>query len=365
MSARYAGHATLSDTRMKNNFLFSQLPGLVARTAFLAFATSTTSVFAQVSAIEAGWDMTVIDAPGNQGYSPIRDPLLPQVPAGTGRVDYSFRISRTELRTSQWVEFVNTFPLVAGSSRWIPGSWGALTDFSTPAGARRYYVPAEYPEAINYPVDAIDAVASAAYCNWLCSGKSTNPAALRSGAYDLAEYFDTGIRPIRYTRSLNATYFIPSLNEITKAFYYDPNRYGINQGGYWQYNNSSDVPPIWGSPQSGGTANAGFFTGDPFIPVGAYPTVQTPWGLLDAAGGSSEWTDSQHPFYPDGVLYTKGSGQWDTSVAVDGIDISRQISGFAALGTLRLASTIPAPSSVFTTIILLSYCATLRKRKTR
>jgi hypothetical protein len=80
---------------------------------------------------------------------------------------------------------------------------------------------------------------------------------------------------------------------LFKAFYYDPDRYGPGQGGYWEYSNRSNTPFISGLPSEGGTTNAGTSRADEAIFRAAqYPDVQSAWGLRDTSGGLSEKTES-------------------------------------------------------------------------
>src|SRR5690606_21628647 len=99
------------------------------------------------------------------------------------------------------------------------------------------------------------------------------------------------------TRSPGAKFWIPSLDEWIKAAHYDPDRWRDGEAGYWRYSHTSDDPPIPGAPGEGQTS-AGY---DPpgvdeafYIPLGSYPDVQSPWGLLDTTGGAAEWTEEIH-----------------------------------------------------------------------
>src|SRR5690606_10906951 len=68
-------------------------------------------------------------------------------------------------------------------------------------------------------------------------------------------------------------------------------------GGWWEYSNGTKTPYVYGPP-SIGEANAGWddrdFPGQNpgMVPLGAYPDVMSPWGLLDVAGGMHEWTET-------------------------------------------------------------------------
>lgn len=250
---------------------------------------------------EHGWEFVTIGAPGNAPYEVPFEILLnnpgPLTPTFVGSVNYEYRIARSELRTEQWVEFINLFPnaLPLGG---VPTDWGAERDFDAPPGVRRYFIPSDIPRAADYQVSGVSMLGAAAYCNWLHNGKPVDASALRSGAYDIGSYFDTGQVPLTISRQAGARFWIPSLDESVKAGYFDPNRSGQGQAGYWLYPNSSDTPPIYGPAQLGGEANAGglFGGGNPYLPVGSYPTVQSPWGLLDLAGGADfgELTDTRH-----------------------------------------------------------------------
>ena len=107
-----------------------------------------------------------------------------------------------------------------------------------------------------------------------------------------------------YTRSPDARYWIPNVDEWLKAAYYDPNRFGPGLSSWWDFPNKTDQPLFIGFPAESGeipiptqVARQGI-TGetngslDNFpakgMSAGSYPWVQSPWGLRDVSGGLSE-----------------------------------------------------------------------------
>src|SRR5262249_51806069 len=90
------------------------------------------------------FSFSTIGAVGNAPYSG-PDPY-PLGVDGRGQVNYTYRISRLEVTTAQWMEFVNTFSvqpeldgpkgprLVWGPDRW----WGAVPDTSYQGPGHRY-----------------------------------------------------------------------------------------------------------------------------------------------------------------------------------------------------------------------------------
>src|SRR5690606_7085483 len=158
---------------------------------------------------------------------------------------------------------------------------------------------------------------------------------------------------------------IPSLDEWTKAVYFDPDAEDEDfpgEGRYWLNPYGSDEVPTPGYPGEEGAQTSGGINyapppGEPFtqwIPLGAYPDSQTPWGLLDASGGASELTSR----YEGTRFWTKGlyTGQSPSSNA----DLVYGASAGGSFG-LRLASAIPAPATA--PILLIALSAPPRRRR--
>lgn len=315
-------------------------------------------------------DFVTIGAPGNA-------PLVtanPNDPAnGRGGVAYEYRIGRTEVNTALWVEFFNA-AYDRPQSEWIPFLdstilfWPATAVPPTVPGGRRWTVT---PANANRPVGDITWRTAAIFCNWLCNGGGTERSAFLSGAYDVSTFGYTGnIFTDQTTHSPDARFWVPRWDEWLKAAHYDPARYGAGQGGYWEYATSSDTPPVYGPPGVG-QVNAGYRTPSPFgVNLGSYPNVQSPWGLLDAAGETQEWTEDIRTTAVDGVRYRiyEGSSWGDDpgySALVDRVG-QRAGAEFPHVGGLnfglRVASSVPTPGTCAVGAgVLLTFC-TRRKR---
>ncbi len=249
------------------------------------------------------FDWAVIGDPANEPYPG----GLGGVNAGRGSVVHAYRIARTEVAGAQWLEFLNAYaPFVedvqSPVSPHLTGSFIVMRrDPST--GLPTYELSDE--RFGGYPVN-MSWHNAARYCNWLHNEKALTRDAFEGGAYDASTFVrapgEKG-RPgpwlSQAERSPGARFFIPDLDEWLKAVYYDPDRFGPSGPGYWMYPNSSDTPPVIGPPGTGGETNAGLGFEYP-LDVGQYPQTTSPWGLLDASGGLSEyledWDDPTTPF---------------------------------------------------------------------
>ncbi|HVZ93241.1 MAG TPA: SUMF1/EgtB/PvdO family nonheme iron enzyme [Phycisphaerales bacterium] len=231
-----------------------------------------------------GLDWVAIGSPGNRGILPeetdlYRGPL--------GAVDYDYRMTRTEITYSQWFEFVQAYAPYYEGSHGDSTFLGRFIIYSISTQSYELQRGAE-----NYPIE-VGWRFAARYCNWLHNDKALTENAFQAGAYDTSTFGDNpdGTFTDQLTHSPNARYWIPTDNEWLKAAYYDPNRYGENQEGYWLYPYASNEPPIPGNPADGATTNAG--PGGSFANrnAGSYPWANAPWGLLDVSGGAEEWLE--------------------------------------------------------------------------
>jgi len=317
-----------------------------------------------------GWDFATIGAPGNEAFDPMSgfdssDTRRVHMPFGA--VGYEYRISRTELRTSQWIDFLNTFPTLDPVGPFI---WGAARD----AQSARWRPAAAYPNAGEFPLLGISWRTAARYCNWLHNGQSSDPSSLLTGAYDVSTFgrdaSQPGVFTDQLTRSPGARYWIPSYDEWAKAVYFDPNRHGEAQPGYWRYPQSSDAQPVYGPPGLG-TANVAAGGNTTFgrwdLAVGAYVGFTSPWGLLDAAGAGPEWTEHPIGFSDEPPFFRAIAGSSALDEPFNTARFSDQI-GFVQgrapdfpLGSFRIASRIPAPG----TAACLPMIAWFLKRRTR
>ena len=239
-----------------------------------------------------------------------------------GRVDESYRISRTEVTAGQYIEMLNMYigqrtydgwrtdPLFAAfidNSVSNEGEYGL--DEQGNSRVFRYVIG---PLA-NRPV-YLSHVESMLYINWLHHGRPTDLNVIRTGVYDAARFITLdlltsnapGPQRLTIAPAAGARFFIPTQDQWIRAAHFDPNRNGPGQGGFWQFPNGTDSPSIPGPPGVG-SANIGWdydpsvgggrlFAGD--IDIASYPDTQSPWGLLDTSGNGREWT-STVMYWPD------------------------------------------------------------------
>jgi hypothetical protein len=297
-----------------------------------------------------GLDFVTVGAPGNRVPNQAEAPLyytygFSPIP---GRVDYEFRIMRTEVNVTQWFEYVQAFaPFWQGAPN--SSSFTSMWIFYSPSQGH-YIASGTENYSANMSWDH-----AARYANWLHNGKVNEAWAFESGAYDLSE-------PVP-ARNPEARFWMPSLDERIKATYYDPDRYGPGEEGYWKHPGGSDAVLVSGHPWEGGETNRGIrgiFMGE--MDVGSYPHITTPWGLLDASGGVREWADTVIP--NSDRRFRVGSQAGPHSDTWDKIDLSwNRTQTFHSGAGLRVASVIPGPGAL--PPLLVAGCGVaLRRRRT-
>jgi formylglycine-generating enzyme required for sulfatase activity len=331
----------------------------------------------------SGIEFVTIGAAGNAPWAGDGTPGDRAI--GRGRVDYEHRIGRFEVTTAQWVEFYNA-AFDRPRADWIPhlappDAWGAVPTTPNTPGGLRWRVPAGHEML---PTGNISWRMAAIYCNWLHNDKSPARAAFLSGAYDVSTFGYLGQSSIftdQFTRSPGARYAIPTWDEWLKAVHYDPNKANPDGsvGGWWLHPNMTDIPLTYGPPglvinghptqANGGWDDLTFPGFNPWrVPLGAYPSVMSPWGLLDAAGGATEWTEEV--MYVNDVF--RAFRLLDGS-ALDTSDdprirdrVSASAGAFPSLSThelgLRGVELIPTPGG-FTTLMLGMAWSTRRRTR--
>lgn len=331
-------------------------PHTRATTMFAAcFMTCAAAAAPIVSAPDAnGFRWCTVGDPGNRPTTASDIPSNPD--ARIGSVGYEFRMSQTEVSNSQWLEFVRAYsPFYSGD----PTASGFIgyNIISTPSGYQSVPGREQYPAVMEWRM-------AARYCNWLTNGKGTSLESFESGAYDTSTFTinPNGTFNDQATHTPGAAYWIPTEDEWVKAVYWDSNRYGQNQGGYWRQPYMSDSPAISGLPSQGGQTNGGLRIGedDNAINVGSYPLASTPWGLLDASGGASEWTEKMHFGRRDRQV--RGSRAYSAAYSInDLLEISALSDPRSPYG-VRIASMIPATGNLS---IFVAVCFATSKRKSR
>jgi formylglycine-generating enzyme required for sulfatase activity len=362
--------------------LGSGLRGTLAA-AMLLTAALAGSVQAQVDP-NSGIDFVTIGAVGNAPW--LRGPVGALGNQGRGTVNYEYAIGRTEITTAQWTEFFNAAGDRPSTDRlpWVtqPTLWGAVDTTPTVPGGRRWTVPAGNEMRA---AGGITWRTAAMYCNWLHNNKATNREAFLSGAYDVSTFGVIGTSGVLFsdqlTRSPGARYWIPSVDEWMKAAHYDPSK--VNEdgtvGGWWKFVHSrDDRAPIYGPPgyfRNGlpTEANAAWNTFTPqinpfTIPLGAYPTMTSPWGLLDTSGATAEWTEEAFQESDERgprERYTEG-GRWGSGSQFNDEAVFRSLTAWPdaadSLIGFRIA-TVPTPGCGGMVVALTVSSLAIRRRR--
>ncbi len=161
----------------------------VKHTRTVNFTAALVSLIARSSGqTPPDYDFTFVTI-GSTGNAPYLGPDDSGVVRGRGRVDYSYRISKFEINTAQWMEFVNTYSTQSDDLRLFgdPVFWGATID-GTYFGPGRRWVLDGRPNDAQLPVAGMSWRDAAMYCNWLTNGKGSSLNAIKNGAYDTATF---------------------------------------------------------------------------------------------------------------------------------------------------------------------------------
>lgn len=297
------------------------LPKLIVHVRHTAVVCAIVcSVGAPAQPAPDGYDWVTIGDPGNIGYD---RPHPNNRILGWGAVAYEYRITRTEVTTAQWAEFLNavfrrSVPLPLDIETPIISGIEADPNYHGPGVGFR--VSPSIPNAAMLPATGMEWRTCAILCNWLHNGKRTEPWAFTSGVYDTRTFgyriTDSGITVFtdQETHSPGALYWIPSVHEWLKAAAYDPNKFGPGAGGWWEMPNRSDIPLLHAPPETG-DANVCFELPNEAqfrIPLRAYGHITSFYGLFDLAGASQEFTETAFLGFAGRYRGALGS-QWNHS----------------------------------------------------
>jgi len=246
----------------------------------------------------------------------------------------------------------------------VSSTWGAVDTGNT---TNRFVLNPNIPNAGLLPVSGPSWRTCAMFVNWLCNDKRTDLSAIQNGAYDISTFgYNGNAFTDQRAHNPGARYWLPTTDEWIKAGYYDPNYGGAGVGGWWWRSPNGTNDLLIHAPPGIGQSNSAFSTPDRsefLIPLGAYPSVRSPWGLLDMAGATAEFTESVKT--TNDIPERDVAGSYWTMFDV-GIDV------IAGIGTeypsfpstfygFRVAASVPSPGA-YMVVFAVGVACTRRKR---
>jgi len=157
------------------------------------------------------FDWATIGDVGNPAYEggPIGNYMI-----GRGSVDYKYRMSKLEVTSGQWLEFINTFaPQSDNPFSFLRPTISGLQ--SVPGIPGTYELDPSIENAEMVPVQGITWRDAAMFTNWLHNDKSSDWSAIMDGAYDASTFTQNpdGSYNDQLIHSPDAKVWIPTLDE--------------------------------------------------------------------------------------------------------------------------------------------------------
>lgn len=237
------------------------------------------------------------------------DPLT-----GFGKVDYGYSIGTYEVTISQYTSFLNA---VAKTDAY--GLWNSqMSSPTSTRGISRSGSSGSYTYAAigtsTRPLTYVTWFDAARFVNWLNNGQPTGlqtAATTESGAYALnGATSGTG-----FTRSANAAFVLPTVDEWYKAAFHQPAANGGDADDYWLYPTRSNSQP---NSRNGSTTdpnsanyyyddgiangyNGGYavnnstsYTSESVLfPVGSFTLASSYYGTFDQGGNAAELSEDR------------------------------------------------------------------------
>lgn len=281
--------------------------------------------------------LTVAD-PGNPGN--------PSSPGTFGSVAYTFQISANETTNAQYAAFLNAAdptgaqPNGIYNSQMGSNSLGGINFDSGAASGSKYSVKSGFASR---PVNFVSWTSAARFVNFY----TTNGVTTETGSYDMSN--------LAAGRLPTAQYVLPSLNEYYKASFYtgSGSTYTLYQ------TNSNSTPTASGAgTATPNTANFGGAAASPAstgpLDVGSFTGTTSHYGLFDALGNVTEYTDRLNP---TGTGATRVGGNWNMpSTDLSLVNATAEYISFGGLSAnqnnlgFRIAA-VPEPDTIFMAVM--------------
>ncbi|MBW2236830.1 MAG: SUMF1/EgtB/PvdO family nonheme iron enzyme [Deltaproteobacteria bacterium] len=206
-----------------------------------------------------------------------------------GAVARTYRVSKTEVTNTQYVEFLNAAdPTGANMLALYSASMGSDATFGginfvggNPNGSK-YVVKSGFASK---PVNYVSVYDSFRFANWLHNGQGSGDT--ETGAYTLLGGTPNPSNGLTVTRNAGATIFLTTEDEWYKAAYYDP----ISTS-YFRYPAGSSAQTACAAPgATANTANCNGVVGE-LTDVGSYTGSASPNGTFDQGGNVDEWSET-------------------------------------------------------------------------
>ncbi|MCH8840354.1 MAG: SUMF1/EgtB/PvdO family nonheme iron enzyme [Planctomycetes bacterium] len=279
--------------------------------AFLSLAVCCASA---VQAVEFDW--AIIGNPGNAADTEVANDGT----VGYGSVDYTYRISKTEVTNAQYTEFLNAVAKMDTNSLYSTSMGSSTLGGIIRSGLPGFFTYNVKPDAAGQgpggsdyaysdkPVAFVSFFNATRFVNWLENGQPSGAQGVGTtevGVYTIGD-------GVSETRAPSASFFLPSEDEWYKAAYHDAT--AGTAGTYFDYPTTTDFLPNNNLPDAdtGNSANYGLTNASlsyPLTDVGAYTLSQSSYGTFDQGGNAWEWTEA----VIDGTFRALRGGAWGYS----------------------------------------------------